>query len=50
LGELFEERSHPSPPPSLIDAMVTPSTPGAPWLDATSAHARHKMSVRATLS
>jgi hypothetical protein len=37
-------------PPSLIDVMVTPSTPGAPWFFATSTQARHKTSLRATLS
>jgi hypothetical protein len=37
-------------PPSSIDAMVTPSMPGAPWFLATSTHALHKTSLRATLS
>jgi hypothetical protein len=40
----------PTTPPSAIDVMVTPSTPGAPWFLATSAHALHRTSLRTTLS
>jgi hypothetical protein len=35
-------------PDASTASMVTPSTPGAPRLEATSDHARHKMSLRAT--
>jgi hypothetical protein len=40
----------PSTPPSATAVMLTPSTPGAPWLAATSTHALHRTSLRATLS
>ena len=40
----------PSVPPASISAMVMPSTPGAPRLVATSTHAFHITSPRASLS
>jgi hypothetical protein len=40
----------PSAPPLSIDAMLTPSIPAAPRFFATSTHALHRMSLRATLS
>ena len=49
-GEAVEEGPHRLGAPGFTSAMVTPSTPGAPWLVATSTHARHITSLRVSLS
>jgi hypothetical protein len=46
--QLVEEAAN--PPTCSMDPMVTPSTPGAPPLRATSNHAAHSTPLRWTLS